>query len=386
MPFLSDRLIEGVLIFSLAILLLSLFLVAYAIGRRVRRERGFKQLDAFRNRLRDISQGWGRDAFSDAATMAEIRAVFQPRLAWAMEQALLERGDHPEDLEFVRRVAEDLGFVARWQRDLDAAAVCGARGSGLRLSRRTGKYLTRARSAENLGRIRHAQSWRLVACALDDPHPDVQGVALRSLAAMGVPESFPVLVERLRDTLGAPESALSERSWRAALGRFPVQVGGALLPLLQSTNPKLRSLAADILVEMLSSATARRGAACCAQIGIPDLADLESVGPEVSRVILSRLVCDEDAEVRARAATLLSYTQGESAGQKLGQLLEDEAWFVRLHAVRAADARKDAEGARLVAHRLLDANWRVRESAARALSGWGAAGLDQLTQCFLSTQ
>ncbi|MGH9451513.1 MAG: HEAT repeat domain-containing protein, partial [Terriglobia bacterium] len=325
MPFLSDRLIEGVLIFSLAILLLSLFLVAYALVRRIRRERGFKQLDAFRTRLREISQAWGRDAFSDAATMAEIRAAFQPRLAWAMEQALLERGNNPEDVDFVRRVAEDLGFVARWQRDLESAAV---RGGGPLLSRRTSKYLTRARSAENLGRIRHAKSWRLLIRALDDPHPDVQGVALRSLAAIGEPESFPVLVERLRATLGASESVLSERSWRAALGHFPVQMGGALLPLLQGTNPKLRSLAADVLVEMLSSATARRGAACCAQIGIPDLADLESVGPEVSRVILSRLVCDEDAEVRARTATLLSYTQGESAGQKLGQLLEDEAWFV----------------------------------------------------------
>ena len=59
------------------------------------------------------------------------------------------------------------------------------------------RYLLRAKSIRNLGTLRHRPSWPLLVNALDDRHPDIQLVALRSLAALGAPESFPVLRERL---------------------------------------------------------------------------------------------------------------------------------------------------------------------------------------------
>lgn len=392
MPFLSDRLIDGVLVFSLTVLLLSLFLVVYAISRRVRRERDFKQLDTYRGRLQDIFQALRGRRSDYAAAIAEVRAMLRPRLGFPMEQVLLERVNIPGDDEIVRQMTEDLGFVARWQRDLAASEESGASNGRSSVSRPKRGYLTRARSAENLGRVRHSKSWRLLVRALDDPHPDVQGVALRSLAAIGEPESFPALVKRLGAAAGQADLALSERSWRAALGRFPVQMGGALLPLLEDSNPKLRRLAADILMEMMGSSTLLQGrahdgakAGCCGQTALPEHADLESAGPEISQFIMARLADDEDPDVRARAASLLSFMRAAAAGRQLAHLLDDEAWFVRLHAARAVAVRKDAGGVDMLAPRLTDASWRVRESAAHALSQFGAEGLDQLVQSFLST-
>ena len=49
--------------------------------------------------------------------------------------------------------------------------------------------------------LRHQPSWRLLVDALDDAHSDIQCVALRSLASIGARDSFPVLVERLREVV-----------------------------------------------------------------------------------------------------------------------------------------------------------------------------------------
>ncbi|MGH9397101.1 MAG: hypothetical protein ACRD18_09665, partial [Terriglobia bacterium] len=123
MPFLSDRLIDGVIVFSLAILLLSLFLVVYAIGRRVRHEQDFEDLDAFRSRLGDVFKALVEHTMDYSVALAKVGGMFRPRLGSAMEQALLERMDIPGDEDFVRQMAEDLGFVLSWQQDLGGSGV-----------------------------------------------------------------------------------------------------------------------------------------------------------------------------------------------------------------------------------------------------------------------
>ena len=73
----------------------------------------------------------------------------------------------------------------------------------------------------------------------------------------------------------------------------------------------------------------------------------------------------------------------------LVRLLDDPQWFVRLHTVRALarpQKRLTAGLADAIVERLTDANWRVREAAARALLKLGPPGVDALLECLVSTQ
>ncbi|MGH9344221.1 MAG: HEAT repeat domain-containing protein [Terriglobia bacterium] len=369
MPFFPRLLVYGVLALSAILFLVSLALIIYAVGRRIQHEQDFIRLDEFRQRLLALFAALGDGTVDYNEALSHVTGLLRPRFQLRMERILLEHLRVPADAVYVKRMAEDLGFVDRWRECLQSP-----NGTNKRAVR--ARFFTRARNAENLGLIRHDESWKLLSESLRDPNTDVQRVALRSLAAIGEPGSFPVLVEHLERTVGQPGTKLSERDLVAALARFPLLLSGGLLPLLRHSNPKIRLLAAQILVQMTAAQEAESGGVCLEEV---------ERGIEISGLIFKRLATDGDADIRARAATLLASVRDNCAHETLWRLLNDEAWFVRLHAVRSLARRRDAGALTLLPARLTDAHWRVREAAAHALASCGAPGIHELVSVFLST-
>ena len=100
-----------------------------------------------------------------------------------------------------------------------------------------------------------------------------------------------------------------------------------------------------------------------------------------SRAILSpdrieQLIADESADVRAALAEALPNVAAHPAGPLL-RLLEDDVWFVRVHAARALGEARVTPGAAAVGELLRDRSWWVRDAAEKALVELGDAGVRQ---------
>ncbi|MGH9469158.1 MAG: HEAT repeat domain-containing protein, partial [Terriglobia bacterium] len=228
---------------------------------------------------------------------------------------------------------------------------------------------SRAKSAENLGRIRHRESWPLLVNALSDRSGEVRAVALRSLGALAEPRSFASLIECVRANVNSGRPEFSERSLRSALTGFPPEVAAELLPVLQDPNPRLRELAARILRDMLGN----RG---------------HALAPQLASCIMDQLARDPSEEVRALAAGLLEFVapDDQEAARRIIELTGDREWIVRLHAVRALASRRDPGCLARLSALASDRHWRVREAAVHGLALCGSAGVDAALDLLLSTR
>ena len=389
MPLLAKNVTHLVLAIAAILILGTVVLIAIAIARRLQRDSHFRRLDALRQEygptLADLLTGQ-LDYRAGLETLRRIGGW--NRLYW-LKRLCLDTAPTPAQLPILRRLSEDLGLVEAWQRDLgggfheESFRDSLSRPGGL--LRRIGplSFLVRADSAENLRLVRHTASWPLLVEALDDPHPDVQKVAARALACLREPESFPALVAELHAKVAAPASTqLSLRSVKAALVSFPLRQAVDLLPSLQHSHPRVRFLATDIIREMVEREASSRADFVLAPNVFP---------PELTEIFLARLWWDENPDVRARAAPVISYLPKGAHSRTLPTtvvliaLLNDSQWFVRLHAVRALAKPRYAAKASEIAERLTDPNWRVREAAVRTLVMLGHEGLDRLLEHLVST-
>lgn len=367
MPLLRAELIEIILVCSLVIVAVSLLLIAYAGWMRVQAARQAGRLRLYRSLIAQAlaAQSDARNGYQSA--LARLRAV-GARNRWPeLEQALLDCIRSTGTVDAGRRIATDLGILARWRQGLGAAP-----GRNRRFRRRP-DFLTRAKCASNLAVVGDRASWQLLAHALDDPHPDVQRAALRALAELKEPRSAPVLASLLAACSEKPRQAISERSLRAAWGHFPTSQRAELLPLLARSGGRARRLALAMLVQSPVNGGAAPGAR------------RDAPGVEIPRSMLKQIAADPDAEVRARAADLLAIMPDDHAEEMLRRLLDDGEWFVRLHAVRAVAARRSPSGAKWLESMITDPHWRVREAAAQELSQWGSEGVDRLAATFQTT-
>lgn len=374
------------ILFALAscVVVASVTLIAFALVRRGRRERGFQAIDELRR--------FGLPILSSlAAGTLEYRDAFQalskstagPEQAFLVEQ-LLFSVNHPTPVptEILRRLAVDFGLVKLWEMGLRGHFEATAWRQTLShpevaLERvRPLSFLLRTRSAERLGLIRHQPSWQALVEALDDPHPDVRSAAARALGAIAEPRSFPALVEHLQAVALKPSGGLSFRDAKAALVCFPLHQAAGFARSLEHAHPRVRFLATDVIREMLEMRTQK-------EKGF--LLRREHFAPELAELFLTRLVSDENPDVRARAAPVIARLDDPRVVPELVRLLGDSQWFVRLHAVRASAQRRLSALAESVAHRLTDPNWRVREAAVRTLLAFGPAGSKRLVGHFLAT-
>jgi HEAT repeat protein len=354
--------------------------------RRRQRKRRFREIDHLRCLSATIvsSLAEGILGYPEAlGTLKEILAPYRHR-AWLVERVLFgEKNQAMISLPVLQLLAVDLGLVEFWEQHLRGRSARGNLRQAFSRSEsvleRIGPlgFLLRARSAARLGLIRHRPSWCVLVRALDDPHPDVRSAALRALAAIAEPQSFAALAERLQAEALAPSGNVSVPELKAALVCFPLRQAPELAPLLEHPHSRVRLLAAEVVREMVAP---RSGVGDDLPLRPQDLA------PELAELFLSRLALDENPDVRARAAAVIARLADSRAGLRLGMLLEDAQWFVRLHAVRAIAQRRFIKLAGNVTEHLTDANWRVREAAVRTLLSFGLAGAERLREHFLTTQ
>ena len=383
MPFLIENATLLVLALFILALLGNFFLIGIVFHRRHRRKKLFKRVDAFRERYGPIVAGVLSGRLDYPGGLEELRSISSPDRLSMLERVCLERKVSPPEEATLRRLCEDLGLVKIWQQRLmgqvDYASLRKALFNPQGLLRRVKSlhFLIRSKSAENLGFVRHEASWPLLVKALDDPNPDLQVVAVRSLAAIHHPGSFLPLVDQLQKAVLDPASNLSVRTLKSALVGFSLRSASELRDSLRHTNPRIRFLATDVMREIVERKAS----------GGPEFRlDSTNFDDEMKEMFLTDLPIDENPDVRARSAPVIAHFTDERAASTLLKLLEDPVWFVRLHALRSFAGHRFLPYAARISNALTDTNWRVRETAVRTLRGFGQPGLDLLTTHFLSTR
>lgn len=384
MPFLIENIIRVVFVLFVIILLGNFVIIGLAITRRQRREKYFQRIDTLRAEFRPVVARLVAGRMDYQEGLNRLKGISGPDRFYLWEQLLLEKRPSSVEEPILRQLCEDLGLVRTWQNRLsgrvDRPSVREALARPEGVIERVGRlrFLIRAKSAENLGIIRHRASWPLLVKALNDPYPDLQSVASRAIAAIREPESFLALVAQLHKVvLDASSTALSLRSVKSALVSFPLENASGLLASLRHPNRRIRFLATDIIREMVS-----REAEGDENYEL----DRKILGTELVETCLEQLPFDENPDVRARSTGVICFLSDPRSAPVLLTLLRDSAWFVRLHAVRALARRKFLPQAVQIGPALSDPNWRVREAAVTALRIFGSAGLAQLTDHFVNTE
>jgi HEAT repeat protein len=367
----------------IALLLANGFVVGLAIVRRQWRGKYFQRLDQLRELYGPVVGALltGRLGYAQGLqALKEISGLDREHL---IAQLCLKKHPTPAQVPILRQLCEDLGLVKVWQRhlmgqfDVTTIRAAYARPEGMFQLITRLHFLLRAKSADNLGLIRHQPSWPLLLKALADPHVDVQTAALRSLAAIREPKSFPRLVERLHDVVLKPSTRLSLRAVKSALVSFPLSQAPDLLPSLRHSHRRIRFLATDIIREMVE-----REAGSAEDYVL----DPKVFPTELSEAFLTRLGFDDNPDVRARAVAVIARLADQRSVPLLLTLLADPEWFVRLHTVRALAQPKYLSQAGAIAGHLTDSNWMVREVAVKTLLRFGQAGVTQLYQHFLESE
>ena len=382
MPVFIEHLTEVIFAAVVIIFLATSALALTAMRRRKQREKYFQIIDRLRAKYEPVISGLLDQQIEYGEGLDALKKFSGPNREYFLEQLLLKRNMTPVQVPIVRRLCDGLGLVGIWQEQLSGqiglTAIKGALShpEGILRRFRALRFLLRAKAAENLGMIRHQPSWMLLVEALQDTHPDVRTVAVRSLGAIREPESVPALLELLHSVILEPSSRVSLRTVKSALIAFPLHLASRLLVSLELSNPRIRFVATDIIREMVE-----REATSDEKFVL----DSSSFGPELVEVFLTRLFLDDNPDVRARAAGVIGYIPDARSTPALLTLIGDPEWFVRLHAVRALANRKFMTHSAEIAKRLTDSHWKVREAAAHVLRMYGRVGLDELIEYFLGT-
>jgi HEAT repeat protein len=226
--------------------------------------------------------------------------------------------------------------------------------------------------------LRHQPSWPLLMKSLDDPHPDIQSVALRALGSIRARGSFPVLLERLQESVLRDLTTPPRNVLQATLAAFDPWCSSDLAPLLRHENWKLRYMAMDILRGM----TYRRAS------GEPNyLLSPAVLGHEIAELLVNSLCRDTSAHVRGRAGEIIAFLPHSQSTAVLRELVCDHEWYVRLHTVQALASPRHSNAVILLALRncLKDSHWRVREAAVNTLIALGGRGRQELYGSFLAS-
>jgi HEAT repeat protein len=378
----ADPVTQWAFIILVSVVMGTCLLIAVAIFRRWQQIRHTRYVHSLQRQYRPVVA----KVLSGARSPSGIEALRELPLAdveLLLDPLFSKRKLSERSLVFLQALCAELGLIELWQSRLAngrSAAIpfSGSRGHEGLPDRGNRRYLLRAKSIRNLGTLRHRPSWPLLVKALDDRHPDIQLVALRSLAALGAPESFPVLRDRLHAVVEGKTTSPPWQGLQAALVSFDLTCVPALLPSLRHPDRQIRLHGTEILRTMVCREAARQ----------PGLAlTPELLAPQMVELLLAGLAVDTSAEIRARAAEVVVFLADPRAASVLRDLLRDHQWFVRLHSVRAL-ARLPEAAAPLhlnIRECLRDPHWRVREAAIQTLIALGQKGKQQLFEHFLTS-
>jgi len=310
--------------------------------------------------------------------LAQLRALPSSTLEFLLEPLLFKCASAPPLAGVLQEICLELGLIDIWQRRIlgqfapvSLRQACSIPDGPLHFFRRL-HFLLRARSARSLGLLRHRASWPILARALDDPHPDVQRVALRALAALCEPRSLPALVIRMDKAVTDNRCGLSLHSLKTALARFPLSQALQLVPAARHPSPRVRAAAAEILREM-----AKRDAA-----DAPALIQYKSVFDREIAILTS----DPDPRVRAIAfevAALLDSANCRPGGRQEADQTKDS---VRAAAPDTSPQRPEALPLAELPRLLADPQRTVRQAAMRTLLALGPEGRIKLYEQLLRTE
>jgi HEAT repeat protein len=313
-----------------------------------------------------------------AQCLARLRALPSSHLEILLEPLLLKCPAASPLVTVLQELCLELGLIDVWQRRIlgqfppvslrQALAIP----DGLLHYFPRLHFLLRARSARSLGLLRHQASWPILANALDDPHPDVQQVALHSLAALRHPQSFAAILARMDRAITDHRPGLSLHSLKAALAHFPLSQALQLLPAMRHPNPCVRAAAVEILREMAKREPAEA----------PTLFQYK----EVFDRELARLTSDVDPEVRAIAAEVTSHLDFAAPSSVVPQGLQDPQSSVRMGALQALAQRPRLLPVAEIQRFLTDPQRAVRQAAMRALLSYGREGVANLYEQFLKAE
>jgi hypothetical protein len=202
--------------------------------------------------------------------------------------------------------------------------------------------IVKSSAVEKLGRMRCEASTGKLAPLLDAQNAEIVPIAVRALSKIGTLEALGGVLDRLPDLYS--RSFVSRKSIESSLRNF----GPAAVPDLVRYG--------DLYVDPVSRASV-----------------LEVLGvlraPEALPFAFRNLG-DGDSEVRAKALKVIGAAGGglpPGEKDKVVALLDDPVWFVRLQAAKALGTLRHDKAEPLLAKRLVDGNWQVRNAAATAL-------------------
>ena len=321
-----------VIVVSIIALLIAVLLSA-SVLRRLRNARTYQKLDTlrleYRQRLQEALPSSGIDAL-------EVLRTKPGSLAWrAVEEVLFGlQADRALNAR-LKPLFLHLGYVTYYEKRL-----------------RSRNVLSRASAIDKLGRMGAEQSVPKLCPLLDDKNPEILAVTVRALSRIGLNEGLLAIIERLPNLLG--RSQVTRKAMETALLNFGGQAIACLVEYrTRDSDPWIMSC----VLETLSYLPPDIRSAALA---------LEHLG-------------DSHAEVRSKALKVLGRTGPAMTVHLPGKvlpLLEDPVWFVRLQAIKTASEVAGQTAARTIGKLLFDANWRVRNEAARALTHLGDCGVD----------
>lgn len=202
----------------------------------------------------------------------------------------------------------------------------------------------RVAAITSLANARHRAAPRLLRRAIADPDPSIASAATRALGGIGDEWAIELLLEALR------MGHVTRSRVASQLDRLAPLPGAQLLSLLHDPDPTVRFWGATLLAPY----------------------------PELGQASLIELTRDVDPNVRAAAVETLGSRGGPGAAEAALALLEDPAWFVRVHAARSAGHVLGAAAAPAIARLLSHDRWWVRTAAKDALRGLGRAAIPAL--------
>jgi HEAT repeat protein len=388
MPFLIENIITAVLWLIGFALVLTLTLVLVTIQRRLVRQLYFRELDQARARARrEILRLYGRPEITASdldAALARFRTYASRVRRRALEEALLREAARA-NFELTRRIVVRLGWVDEWIDTLrsharpptgELARVLAKLGDTYRIAgralqqRRAINFLRRAGAAEKLAAIPTREGLIALLAGTRDPNRDVEEVCIRGLGRLAEPVALEVLIENLARVLEG-DSRQSIRTLEMALLQYSLADLPGFRTALEHPNHRVRFFGCDVIRRIGEREAARPGAPA-------------EFAPEIARLFTERLWRDESADVRARAALVVGQMRNTASPEILKTLLVDPFWFVRLHACRAACDRFYLPISSVLAQRITDEHWLVREAAVNSLRRM--EGFEQILNLFLATR
>ncbi|RJP21308.1 MAG: HEAT repeat domain-containing protein [Candidatus Abyssobacteria bacterium SURF_5] len=301
---------------------LTLLLLLAGIIRRIVQGRRYAVLDELRLKY----HGLLKNIFRSEGSYDLSELVAKPGSAkWhAVEEVLLNFANGESYAEKARKILVELSYPSYYEVKLHARNVIACASA-----------INKLGAMHSLGSVQN-----LIQC-LDEENAEIVSVAVRSLSKIGAAEGLTAILERLPALI--QKSLAARKTLEAFLLNFGPSAAPFLIERVRTADDLTKALLLEVLSQMRDSTAA---------------------------VVAAENLTSASAEVRAKSLRVIESSAkdtGFAAWEKVAGLIDDPAWFVRMHAARALKLAPGDDMIPLLAKLMLDESWHVRSSASAAL-------------------